>query len=319
MTSLHRHPLTFNFTLYLLIGSFLFLFACEETEMVEDNNQLEVARSTEVFPIHLLNPSQADSLVKHYKQANGNLNQNFKYMNTEGAERKVMSYQMNDNQRVNFFHKLGTLYSDEAIDSVRLLIRVGFNNPQDSVDEYKTNFVPLLQFITNEYSTEPLVYPLRAYEPKVNWPAYECALTSGDLSGKREVHCDSAKLLINEWIDLAPDSITKQLYTYEPSLTNGTQFNKENRIRYYIFEGSDVEGIYDHYNLLKDAGDTCYFHLHLGLFNETEWIPLRNVLHLDDKDLSVDSVFESTNSTFFEFSAPCPKFCKDSIDNYILN
>ena len=294
---------------YLLIGSFILLSACEQTD-TENKKSLAIQSQTSSL-LSLLSKQEAKLLIQHFKQDLVDIGGNFLYSDN-GNEKKVISFQMNDLQRDSFFHTLTQLVSDEVLDSVRIRISMAlWKSPQLVEQDTLTNFVPLLQFIVNHDSLVYPAYPLLAFEPKTNWTSFECSTAPPQSTTDPNIliSCPQAVKLLDRWLNLPQDSIPEQLYYNDPTLSDSAHYDISNRVRYYTFDSTDTRNIYDHYNLITNTEDTCYFHLHFGLLEKPNSVPLRNVIHLDHKDLSRDSVLVATSSTYFEFSRPCPKFC----------
>jgi len=290
--------------------------ACEQTNTDSENNKALVAQS-QMQPLASLLPVQeTQSMINLFKNDSINTYKNFLY-EVQGNEEKVLSFRMNKTQRDTFFQTLEQLEADSTIiDSFRIRISMGLRNQQPVEDEDSTtNFVPLLQFLINEDSLLYPAYPLLAFEPKVDWTSFECLPDSTQLAEPSIlVSCPQAIKLLDRWLNLPQDStsMTKQLYINDPTLANPIKYELRYRIKYYTFSKEDTQNIYNHYHQLDSLGEPCYFHLHFGLLDKPDWVPLRNILHLDDRDLSRDSVLSATNATYFEFSRPCPKYCGTS-------
>ena len=306
-----------QFTFYLLISSFILLSACEQ-QNAESKHTKSLVTQSQTQPLASLLPVQeAQSMIDLFRNDSINIYKSFLY-EVQGNEEKVLSFRMNKTQRDTFFQKLEQLVADSTvIDSFRIRISMGLWNPQPVEDEDSTtNFVPLLQFLVSKDNKDSLVYPaypLLAFESKVDWTSFECSPDSTQLSTEPSilVSCPNAIKMLDRWLNLPTDSasITKQLYINDPSLTLPVMYELRYRIKYYTFSREDTKNIYNHYHKLDSLGEPCYFHLHFGLLDRPDRVPLRNILHLDDRDISRDSILSATNATYFEFSRPCPKYC----------
>ena len=313
MTTKKLSTLKFRNPIILLLSFFLVLYSCQNGEKTKESHGENNVLAT--LPLTLLNKEGTDSLISNYDADTGNINNSFLYSGATDSTRKVLSFRMNAQQRNRFFQTLKNLEDGQnsEIDSVRLCVQMGFwDEQQNIIGDTSTNYVPILRFVVNSNTMIYPSFPLMAFEPKINWESYSCQDTARRnriIFQEQDISCNTAKNLANAWMAVHKDSITQQLYTYQQS--GSVSFDIKDRVRYYIFNHSDVEKIYQHQQLLEGQGDTCFFHLHLGKQDNVDWIPMRNILHLDNKDLKVDSVLNITKSTYFEFSRPCPKFCND--------
>lgn len=302
----------------LLITAILFLslsigiISCSNSANEKSKN-IENTTEQDKSPLllGLLNEEQAKQLIDYYKDAGTDMTGDFFFDNHIVQSEKVISYMLDSIQRINFFHKLDSLLSDTATDSVRIRIMMSLLQSGVEEDEIELpNFTPILTLVKDTGEIVYPVYPLNPFKPLLNWSTFQCPRVKEDGPNNPgiRVSCPDAKKLVSSWKSVDTNAISKQLYLYPPT----NPLVKEDRVKYYTFDKFDTDSIGIHYNKLINDGKTCYFYLHLGREDSTGWIPLRNVLHLDEKDISIDTLLSTTASTYFEFSRPCPHYCNNN-------
>lgn len=257
----------------------------------------------------LFSESQAKQLIDNYNDAGIDMKDDFFFDNHIVQSEKVISYMLDSIQRISFFHALDSLLSDTATDSVNIRITMGLLESGPEGDETgKPDFTPMVTLLKDTGVIVYPVYPLDPIKPLLNWSTFQCQETRNPNFTDEPILCSTAKQLILAWKNVDTNAISKQLYTYPPPST----FRKEDRVEYYTFDKFDTDSIGTRYNEVISNGKNCYFYLHLGKQDSVGWIPLRNVLHLEEKDLTKDTLLTPTASTYFEFSRPCPHYCNNN-------
>ena len=110
---------------------------------------------------------------------------------------------------------------------------------------------------------------------------------------------------ISNWQHIPYDSIKNTLYI--PPLEK----EDTSRVLYYTFNTVDSKEMYKYLKSINNRSQQPFLYLHLGICTSPCTIPLRTILHGDDKPLS--SSIPSEEKPLLEFSYPCPRLCGDRI------
>lgn len=206
---------------------------------------------------------------------------------------RVLSFQINSADVDSILQ-----ISAAAKDSVLFRVYMSLN-PFSSLDSNKNNeptFRPILYLVNTQKNALQSSTAFAMDYVDINILAYLANLPEPNIS----VNAKKAKQFITRWDALAQDSVYNTFYENAVHTDTG-------RVRFYTFIG-DTEPIID--TLKKYPEDLIY--LHLGVHYETDSIPFRTIIHIDNPDNFADSITVTPgNPPLFEFASPCPKFCKD--------
>lgn len=286
MTSMRQWLRTSRFLLFILLGMSLFWESCDNAVK---QAQSRVSSVKDTLPDTL--STQGLTIIDNFDGASGDLGPDFIF---DGSQDKATYFRLNEHQTKPFFDELEKIMNSPNLnDSARIRVHLGLYAKKGTRENGRPNLSVLMSILNNDVdpSARPLYFPLRVLPNQAPSSGFNWIVITNKL----------ADSLTNNWKNTSIGNINKQLYQ------NSDPSTLRKRIQYYTFNSSDTKDIYEY----RKKNPDCGFYLYLGVFDESEHVPLRVIVRLT-KNRSARPTSESDDDgdgDNYEFAVQCPPVC----------